>query len=322
MFNNLLLIFNFIFNSCDWSGTFCDMEDHLKTVHIQNRQPYNYWHNEHIPFQSGQNQQIINIIDAFNKKFIFFHSSKSDSPNVSFMIFLLGRKQDADKYLIDFELKQDLRKIKFVENCLCDTDNIEQLLDEERFIAIPKNVIERFTIGGNIHFRFIIKRKDIFEAEESSKEEHLKQHKATAEIVNHSKNYSNNKKSMSETLNMARDTLKSDTSSAANGNNITNESSGSNNKWKLTIPTTLLTPSTSAAASASNTVAAPPTSIPSSILSIVRSDPLYSRGIPDTFRNKPMRTPRSINGDGMASASNSVRFSIIPKPQLPYHTIW
>lgn len=138
--------------------------------------PYSYWHNDSMPFIPNQTTKRINLIDAFNKKFIFYYTAEANSPNVSFLIFLLGRKVDAQKYLIDFELKQNLRKVKFVDNCPCDTDNLDQMIEENRCITISKNIVETFLNDGNINFRFIIKRRDLFEAEELKKERYVKQH--------------------------------------------------------------------------------------------------------------------------------------------------
>lgn len=280
----------------------------MKTVHIRDHQSCNYWHNESTPFLPAQNRQTINLVDAFNKKFIFIHSSKSNSPNVSFMIFLLGCKQDAAKYLIDFELKQGLRKIKFVESCLCDTDNLKQLLDEESFITIPKCVMERFLIDGNIHFRFIIKRKTIFEAEESNKDQYLIQLKATAEMTKASEKDINSKPEISDTVQIPRELLKSNTNLVVN-NNENRVNNGGSNKWKLaslspssSIPTTLLSQSALAVASAANVATTPP-----SMSNIVRSDPFDSRKIPEPFRNKLVRAPRSIDGDEVANGGTSGR---------------
>lgn len=153
-----------------------NFEDHLKSDHGNLRPSFNYWHTDAMPFLPNQTVETINMVDAFNKKFIFYYSSKAGSSNVSFMIFLLGRKLNAQKYLVDFELKKGVRKVKFVEHCFCDTDDIERLVDENRCISISKNTIKSFTVDGKFEFRFIIKRKDILEKEDSVKEMYLKQH--------------------------------------------------------------------------------------------------------------------------------------------------
>lgn len=111
-------------------------------------------------FVSNESSETINLIDAFSKRFLFFYNSKADSPNVIFMIALLGRRSDAQKYLIDFELRQGVRKMKFVEQCFSDTDGLNRLIDEHRCISIPKNIVESFSHNGNIDFRFVIKRKE------------------------------------------------------------------------------------------------------------------------------------------------------------------
>lgn len=169
------MLFDQLYPSCDWNDTLHGIEEHLKTVHSNARAPYRYWHTDSIPFIPSQTMQRLNVIDAFNKKFIFYYSSKANSPNVIFLIFLMGRKVDAQKFIIDFELRQNSRKVKFVDDCLCDTDDLSRIIDKNRCIAISKNMIETLLIDGKINFRFIIKRRDQFEAEELNKEQHLMQ---------------------------------------------------------------------------------------------------------------------------------------------------
>lgn len=114
---------------------------------------------------------------------MFYYLSKCDSPNVLFMIVLLGRKVDAQKYLIDFELKKDFRKIKFIELCYSDAENIQDLLNEQHCISIPKKVVNSYLVDNEIPFRFIIKRKETMQAEESEQEAHLQQLLTSSRIL-------------------------------------------------------------------------------------------------------------------------------------------
>lgn len=161
---------------CDWNGSLTEIEDHLKTVHATAREPYNYWQNEGVPFFRNVTHQFINVIDAFNKKFIIYYRAAAEDSNVSFLIFLLGRKIDAQKYIVDFEVKEGLRKIKFVDHCNCESDDLEQIIAENRCITVPKGLIETYLVGGKFNIRFTIKKKEKLEDEDLNKERYLKEH--------------------------------------------------------------------------------------------------------------------------------------------------
>lgn len=117
---------------------------------------------------------MLKLINAFNKKFIFFYNSNGESDELTFAIFLIGRKCDADRYLIDFEVRQDQRKIKFLEKCHSDADDIFELIRTGHCFTMSKKIIESLVTNGKINFRFIIKRKDAVTMENVIKDEYLK----------------------------------------------------------------------------------------------------------------------------------------------------
>lgn len=119
---------------------------------------------------------MLKIIDAFNKKFIFFYNSNGDGDDVTFSLFLLGRKCDADRYLIDFEVRKDPRKIKFLEICHSDSEVMCDAPGTDQAFTISKKTIETLVEKEEINFRFIIKRKDVVAIEDLAKEEYLKKH--------------------------------------------------------------------------------------------------------------------------------------------------
>ena len=103
----------------------------------------------------------MNIIEAFDRHFIFYYLSEADSQVVIFMIFLLGRKSEAENYLIEFGLKQNYRILKYLEHCYSDADHLWGLIDKHvGCFAISKNVIESYLLDGHINFQFIIKPKN------------------------------------------------------------------------------------------------------------------------------------------------------------------
>lgn len=88
---------------------------------------------------------------------------------------MLGPKIDAQKYYVDFEVKNDLRKIKFVDECYWKSVDYEEIMKENRCITIPKGLLERLLVDGKFNVRFIIKGKNQVQLEETNKEEHSKQ---------------------------------------------------------------------------------------------------------------------------------------------------
>lgn len=148
----------------------------MKTSHANQCEFYKFWQAASVQYVPGQTYHTLKLIQAFNKKFIFYYLNNANSEQVIFAIYLLGRKIDSEKYLIDFEVKREQRKIKFLESSYCDADgDILQQIAQGRCFSIPRKNIESFAANGQIEFRFIIKRKDIVEAEDSLKKEHAKE---------------------------------------------------------------------------------------------------------------------------------------------------
>lgn len=166
----------FVCCSCPWAGTQLSVADHFKSAHAKNDPFYNYWQHGSVHFDMNRTCSKINLVDAFNKKFVFYYMSFAKNPNVFFIIYLIGRKCDAQKYVIDFELKENGRKIKFVEECYSDADDLEGIIQTHRCIVITKQLVKTFVKDGEINFRFVLKRKDLAEEEDAHKEEYLRSH--------------------------------------------------------------------------------------------------------------------------------------------------
>lgn len=119
---------------------------------------------------------MLKLIDAFNKKFVFLYNSNGECHELTFCIFLLGRKCDADRYLIDFEVRKDQRKIKFLEKCHSDSEVLFETNGTVNAFKMSKKTIESLINNEEINYRFIIKRKDVVATEDVIKEEYLKKH--------------------------------------------------------------------------------------------------------------------------------------------------
>lgn len=76
--------------------------------------------------------------------------------------------------MIDFELKHDLRKVKFIENCYSDAEDVCKIIKDHRCVVLPKQLVETFARNGSLEFRFVIKRNEDIKSENAEKEKHRK----------------------------------------------------------------------------------------------------------------------------------------------------
>lgn len=162
-----------VFFSCSWTGIQQEFVDHMKECHSSNGEFYTHWQQGVVDFNPNKCCTKFNVIDAFNKKFIFLYMGNETNPNLIFLIYLLGRKVDAEKYMIDFELKDQLRKIKFIESCFSDADDIANVIKDSRCIILPKTLAQSYAKDGQLNFRFVLKKKDNIELENVEKHQHL-----------------------------------------------------------------------------------------------------------------------------------------------------
>lgn len=160
---------------CDWNGLQKDVADHMQQVHLSGRQVFKHWHFGVIPYVPAKDTVIIHLINAFNKKFLFFYVSFASSLNVHFVVQLLGRRCDAEKYMIEFELGAELRKLKFFEPCYSDADDLLILLNTKQTMTIQKDYFKQYANSHDrVGFQFVLKRKTAVIEENRQKEEYFK----------------------------------------------------------------------------------------------------------------------------------------------------
>lgn len=160
---------------CDWNGLQKDFADHMERTHLSDRQIFKHWHFGSLPYVHAKNSVIIHLIDAFNKKFLFFYVSFAASSFVHFVVQLLGRKCDAEKYMIELEVGADLKKIKFVEACHSDAEDLLVLLNSKQTMTIQKDYFKQYANArGLVQFQLFLKRKTAVLEENRQKEEYFK----------------------------------------------------------------------------------------------------------------------------------------------------
>lgn len=152
-----------------------DFADHLQQVHLSDRQVFKYWHYGSVPFAPATNTVKVHVIDAFNKKFLFFYVSFESSSVVHFVVQLLGRKCDAEKYMIEFEVGAELKKMKFIEPCHSDALDLLNLLNTKQTMTIPKDYFKQYAnTSGDIQFQLYLKRKTAVIEENQQKKDYFK----------------------------------------------------------------------------------------------------------------------------------------------------
>lgn len=95
-----------------------DFEQHLKIDHEELGEPFMYFQESTIRFNDEQTVSSINLINAFSRKFVLFYRSDVAKRMTYFIIFLLGRKSDAENYLINFEILSKDSKYRKVNKVL------------------------------------------------------------------------------------------------------------------------------------------------------------------------------------------------------------
>lgn len=135
----------------------------------------------------------INLIDAFNKTFVFYYHSDDIAKLVHFAIILIGLKETADNFFYEFIVKspaENQRKIKFVENIVSDSISVGELIGSGRCVTITHAVIKNHLHNDNIYFRFVVKKKEadtvdsprIFLATKQNSTDEKSKHKVTHPI--------------------------------------------------------------------------------------------------------------------------------------------
>lgn len=145
----------------------------MKHKHSDDVKFFPHYYSGTVDFIPDRVCKQINLIDAFNKKFVFLYNSHPTTTNVVFIIYLIGRKSQAQKYMIDFELKDDLRKVKLIETCYSDADDLKSIINGHRCCVIPKKLVETYVKDKKLSFRFVVKKTENLEAENLEKKHHL-----------------------------------------------------------------------------------------------------------------------------------------------------
>lgn len=65
---------------------------------------FTYFQDADVPFDKSTVKKTICIVNAFSKKFVFYYYSNANAKMVYFIIFLLGKQADAQKFYYEFKI--------------------------------------------------------------------------------------------------------------------------------------------------------------------------------------------------------------------------
>jgi len=58
-----------------------------------------------VPFVDNISISTMNLINGFNKKFVFYYKSSNETNMVYFLIYLIGDKKEAKQFYYTFDIK-------------------------------------------------------------------------------------------------------------------------------------------------------------------------------------------------------------------------
>lgn len=94
-----------------------DLENHIRADHPNLGDFFTYFQDSSVMFNDQNGYSSLNLISAFNRRFVFYYHSNLQTKMVIFIIYLLGRKEDAQHYFTEFKIKSPAAKIEKV-SCL------------------------------------------------------------------------------------------------------------------------------------------------------------------------------------------------------------
>lgn len=115
-----------------------------------------------MPFSEAKSLGGIKLVNAFSKHFLFYYVSSVSAKMAYFMIIYFGRREDAHLYYYEFDIRsrdeKELRRVKFVEQCVADCEDLVANMAQEKCVAVSFKMLKHYLQDGRIPFRFIVKK--------------------------------------------------------------------------------------------------------------------------------------------------------------------
>lgn len=87
----------------------------MNTIHKESLGAnFEFFQKSFVSFNPAESWHSLNIVNGYGKHFVYYMYSDSTKKLIYFIIYLLGTKEDARNYLIDFEITSKLSNFQKV----------------------------------------------------------------------------------------------------------------------------------------------------------------------------------------------------------------
>uniref|UniRef100_A0A182MD92 E3 ubiquitin-protein ligase n=1 Tax=Anopheles culicifacies TaxID=139723 RepID=A0A182MD92_9DIPT len=164
---------------CGWQGLQYQIEDHLANSHKELGSVFRFRETTSLVFKEQMSLGGLKLVDAFSKRFLFYYFSDIANRKLSFMMIYFGRREEANQYCYELEIRaapyptkdsaEDgepdkptafARSVKFIERCCSDSENLIQILTQERCVTLSHRHVVNYLHGENLNIAFKIRKVD------------------------------------------------------------------------------------------------------------------------------------------------------------------
>ncbi|KFB50098.1 hypothetical protein ZHAS_00018151 [Anopheles sinensis] len=171
---------------CDWIGLQHEIEQHLVESHKELGPVFRFCESSSMVFKENVSLGGLKVVDAFSKHFLFHFFSDAAKKTLSFLMVYFGRHEESDQYFFELHLRSlpgpetvqkssdaqgadavaeplntgVVESVKFVERCYSDSENLTELLEEERCITLTHRQVQKYLHNGKIYFSYKIRKAD------------------------------------------------------------------------------------------------------------------------------------------------------------------
>uniref|UniRef100_A0A182FBD7 E3 ubiquitin-protein ligase n=1 Tax=Anopheles albimanus TaxID=7167 RepID=A0A182FBD7_ANOAL len=172
---------------CDWIGLQHEIEKHLLEEHKELGPVFRFRESSSLVFCDKISIGGLKLVDAFSKHFLFYFFSDVDRGTISFLMIYFGRHEESDQYCYELEIRSlpmappveqsatatkdapsavpaaeerpaMTRSVKFVERCYSDSDNLAEVIEDERCIALSHQQVRNYLHKGKLYFTFKVRK--------------------------------------------------------------------------------------------------------------------------------------------------------------------
>ncbi|ETN60013.1 hypothetical protein AND_008380 [Anopheles darlingi] len=154
---------------CEWIGLQHEIEKHLLEQHKELGPVFRFRESSSLVFCDNISIGGLKLVDAFSKHFLFYFFSDADRGTICFLMIYFGRHEESDQYCYELEIRSlpiapppeqsatptkdatsgpaseerpaMVRSVKFVERCYSDSENLTEVIEDERCIALSHQQI-------------------------------------------------------------------------------------------------------------------------------------------------------------------------------------